>query len=371
MKMISRFRSNAALPPTPGLLLAGALICLVMTGCELRYSFEEKPAQDAETTTTATKPETKGPDGTVARVMTYNIQYLNVKAAGDGNRIEKLRTIISDIKPTVVAVQEVADRAAMELVFPKTDWLIVIDDDGRDRQDVAFAVRRPWKLNGIADDLDADDENFLAEGQKNESFFPNRRDALFINVETPDGAEVFTAVNVHAKARVGGRAKTEPRRNGASRALVEAFRGELKGKNIVLMGDFNDAPDDVSLNILESGNPSALAGSSPAPAEFMVNLAQPLWEQNMATLGAEVTRLDRESGLINNVFTDARERNSKGRGRDTHTGPIMFDQILVSKDLADSVVPGSTQIYRKPIALEGVGFSRASDHLPLYVDIEF
>ncbi len=346
--------------------LASGVISIVIAGCEFRYSVDGKPVAewpDADLPTGST-------DIPVARVMTYNIKYLAADAAGAGNRIEKLRTIVDEISPTVVAVQEVDDRAAMQQVFPEGDWLIVIDDDSRDKQDLAFAVRRPWKLDGIAEDLDADDENFLAEGKMNESFFPNRRDALFINVLAPDGSSAFTAVNVHAKARVGGREKTEPRRNGAAQVLVEAFRTELKGRNIVLMGDFNDAPDDVSLNILESGDPEAGAGDNEAVGSFMVNLAQPLWEQNRVTLGADSNRIDRSTGLLNNVFPTARERNIKGRGRSTNTGPILFDQILVSSRLRTAVVPDSIQIYCKPIALEGKGFSKPSDHLPVFADID-
>ncbi len=369
MKTISKVcRDIMRFQQLPYRALVGCLLCLSVAGCEFRYSVDGEPVTDRKTTATETT-KTSGVDLPVARVMTYNIQYLNVAAASDGDRIAKLQTIIRDIAPTVVAVQEAADRAAMELVFPANEWLVVIDDDSHDRQDVAFAVRRPWKLTGIDDDLDADDDNFLGDGRTNESYFPNRRDALFINVAAPDGSAAFTAVNVHAKARVGGRAKTEPRRNGHSRFLVEAFRGELKGRNIVLMGDFNDAPDDASLNILETGEAEAMAGDNAAPGAFMVNLAQPLWEQDRVTLGADFDRVD-WNGRLNNAFPNARERNSRGRGRDTNTGPIMFDQILVSHSLAKFVVPRSTEIYRKPIALEGEGKSRPSDHLPMFADID-
>src|SRR5690606_15029947 len=78
--------------------------------------------------TNATTRVTSGKAPT-ARVMTYNIQFLNQRAARDGDRIAKLRKIIDDIKPTVVAVQEVEDRQAMELVFPADKWYVIIDDE--------------------------------------------------------------------------------------------------------------------------------------------------------------------------------------------------------------------------------------------------
>ncbi len=355
-------------PLQPGKLarLFSAVILLTGTSaCEFHYSVDNGPGKPKKEV--AKDRVTTGSQ--VVRVMTYNIQYLSTRAAGHGNRIEKLRKVVADINPHIVGVQEVEDRAAMELVFPPAEWQIVIDDDSPDKQDVALAVRKPWQLHGVNDDLDADDENFLAEEERYESLFPIRRDGLFVQVSAPGGDEKLTVVNIHAKARVGGRTTTEPRRTGASAVLVEIFKDELKGHNIVLMGDFNDAPDDASLNRLETGDPKATAGDDGGVGAFMVNLGEPLWQKNMVTQGASAKRLNRVSGLVNNIYPDSRKRNANGRGRDVGTGPVMMDQILVSANLKDAVVPESVQIYRKPIALEGNGFSRTSDHLPVFADI--
>lgn len=341
-------------------------VCIAVSGCEFHYSVDGGPGKPGQSPGELQTSDT----AYIARVMTYNIQFLSPDSANHGNRIEKLRNVISDINPTIVGVQEAENRAAMELVFPPSDWHIIIDDDSRDRQDVAFAIRKPWEIINAPVDLDANDEHFLAEGPEHEPYFPIRRDGLFLHIESPGGTRELTVVNIHAKARVGGRANTDHRRAGASRVLLEKFQDDLKGRNIVLLGDFNDTPDDASLNILETGKPDAAAEKSTQTGSFMVNLAEPLWAQNMVTHGANANRLDRSTGLVNNTYPEARERNLRSQKRNVGTGPIMFDQILVLKHMENAIVPGSATIYRKPLALEGPGFSRPSDHLPMYVDIK-
>jgi len=157
---------------------------------------------------------------------------------------------------------------------------------------------------------------------------------------------------------------------GSSRILLEHLKGELKGRNVVLLGDFNDTPDDASMNILETGSPNAFGKMEDEPDEFMVNLCESLWARGMVTHGASDRRLDKKTGLINNVYPEARKRNDNTRGRDAGSGPILFDQILVSKNLEGAVAGDAATIYRKPQALQGPGFNRPSDHLPVYVDLK-
>ncbi len=338
-----------------------------LAGCKIEVTTENIGSSTKETT--ATDRATTGPVP-VARVMTYNIQFLNQEAAEHGNRIEKLRKVVADIDPTIVAVQEVEDRQSMELVFPPTEWYVIIDDDSPDNQDLAFAVSRDWKIVGIARDLDADDENFLAEGDEHESYFPNRRDGLFVTIESLNGSASLTVINVHAKARVGGRPQSDPRREGAARVLVEAVKDKFDSRNVVIMGDFNDTPDDASLNILETGDPKARGEAETETGSFMINLTEPLWAKGMVTHGAHVKRLDRKTGLINNVYAESRDRNNRTRGREAGTGPTLLDNILVTKNLEPALVDDEATIYRKPVALDGPGFTRTSDHLPVYADID-
>jgi endonuclease/exonuclease/phosphatase family metal-dependent hydrolase len=52
------------------------------------------------------------------RVATYNIQFLSTDVVNQGDRLGKLREVIALLDAHVIRLQEIADRAALELVFP-------------------------------------------------------------------------------------------------------------------------------------------------------------------------------------------------------------------------------------------------------------
>jgi hypothetical protein len=81
-----------------------------------------------------------------------------------GDRLAKLREVIELLDVDVIGSQEIADRAALQLLFPPTTWHILIDDDSGDLQDVAIVVRRPFSVRGFDASLDADDDHFLFPG---------------------------------------------------------------------------------------------------------------------------------------------------------------------------------------------------------------
>lgn len=345
--------------------LTPLLALLFLAACEIEISSTTTSGTGAaESVSTAT-----GPAPTSLRVVTYNIQNFNRETTANGERIKNLRKVIADINPTVVGVQEVADRACMEMVFPRDKWNVVIDDDSDDKQDVAFAVRKEWKLVGVAEDLDADDKNFIANGPKHESAFPNRRDGLFITIRQPGGKQEFTLINIHAKARVGGRPQSDARRENSSRQIVKEIRSRFADRQVIVLGDFNDTPDDASLNILETGDLNARGEAENRPDTFLVNLMEPLWAKNLVTHGGNVKRLDKKTGRLNIVYNEARDRNNRTRGREAGSGPALFDHILVTTNVQPMLAKPEATIYTHPQALDGPGFSRPSDHLPVFADI--
>jgi hypothetical protein len=52
------------------------------------------------------------------RVATYNIQFLSTEVVNQGDRLSKLQEVIALLDAHVIGLQEIADRAALELVFP-------------------------------------------------------------------------------------------------------------------------------------------------------------------------------------------------------------------------------------------------------------
>ncbi len=304
------------------------------------------------------------------RIATYNIRFLNTNVANT-DRLNNLQEVVNELNANVIGLQEIDDRDALELVFPSNEWHHIIDDNSGSNQDVAAVVRKPLEVVGFPQDLDADNEHFLVPGSSENSFFPNRRDVLVVGVTTPSHADTFFVMVVHTKSRfesgVGpGRSINDPRRVGHGRRVVERLREDFEGKKVILLGDFNDNPDDESVNILETGNPNAQGGAEDDQGTFLVNLTEPLCAAGHVSIGVEFDDLDAQTGRLNTIDPNSRQRNNDGRGTNLNTGKILFDQILISPGMLDRHISGTTRVFDHRSAVQGS--SPASDHLPVFAD---
>jgi endonuclease/exonuclease/phosphatase family metal-dependent hydrolase len=294
-------------------------------------------------------------------VASYNIKFLNSGVQEQGNRLEKLRAVISLLNADAIGLQEIRDRAALELLFPPADWVIVIDDSSGDDQDVAVVARKR--------SLTVLSHRFLFEGSANDSFFPSRRDLLCVEFGVNGTTETFSLMVHHAKARVGGRANTDARREGASRKIVELIQQEFEDKSFIILGDFNDNPDDRSLNILETGNPNAPGGPEEIDGPLMINLMDRLCAEGHVSHGRRAS--DVIGDRINTVDPRSRDRNNEARGSIRNTGDILFDQILFPVWMVNKYVGGSAKVFDHAVAVLGSGDNVASDHLPVLAEFEF
>jgi endonuclease/exonuclease/phosphatase family metal-dependent hydrolase len=320
------------------------------------------------------------------RVANYNIRFLSARGANNinrqGDRLANLKKVIEKLRADVIGLEEIDNRAALELVFPRDEWHLVIDDDSGDRQDVALAVRKDSKNLKVLgfdnpDRLNADDKHFLFPGSDLNSPFPKRRDVLAVEVELPGRAgeesQRFFVMVHHAKARRGGRQNTEGRRRDASRRLVRKLERDFDEVNYILLGDFNDNPDDASLNILETGDPEAPGRAENEPGTFLINLTEPLLLQDRCSFGLADRLTD---GIFNTRVPGSRARNNATRGSnarpDSDEDEILFDQLLIPVRMAPLYVSGSIRIFDDPVALKGTPFrNKPSDHLPVYADFRF
>ena len=304
------------------------------------------------------------------RVATYNIMFLNANVDQQGDRLEKLKEVIALLDADVIGLQEIDNRAALERVFPPADWILVIDDDSGDNQDVAVAVRRPLQVLGFPNNVfDADDQHFLFPGSANNSHFPNRRDLLAVEIKIPDQNITFFVMVHHAKARVGGRATTDPRREGAARDILGVLEQRFDEKEYIILGDFNDNPDDRSTNILEVGDPDAPGGPEQIEGPFLINLTEPLVVEDRVSHGRSSSNISNDR--VETIDSGSRKRNNDARGTDQHTGDILFDQMLIPVRMLPRYVMASAQIFDDEVAVRGNDETRASDHLPVVAEFVF
>jgi endonuclease/exonuclease/phosphatase family metal-dependent hydrolase len=299
------------------------------------------------------------------RVASYNIKFLSTNVQTQGDRLQKLREVIDLLDADVIGLQEIDNRAALQLVFPPADWQIIIDDDSGQNQDVALVVRQPFTVREFDADLDADDQHFLFPNNQDNQFFPDRRDVLFAEIQPPGGAATFFVLVVHAKSRFEGRATTDFRREEAARRLIQALEQRFDDRDFILLGDFNDNPDDRSLNILETGDPNAPGGAEEEESDgpFLINLMEPLVAADRVSHGRNTANINDDR--VDTIDPGSRARNNDHRGEDVNTGDILFDQILIPMRMLPRYVGASAQVFDSAVAARGNNATRASDHLPV------
>jgi endonuclease/exonuclease/phosphatase family metal-dependent hydrolase len=312
------------------------------------------------------------PAKTGLRAMAYNIEWFSEEASPE--RIANLKSVINNVKPDVVGLEEIQSKKALEQVFDSS-WEIGIKDEASEDQETAIAVRKPLRL--VEYDLVFKDASF-------DFAFPGKRDVLRAVVATPGGKSITFYV-LHMKSRSGGRLQTDPQREFGAGLLAAYIKGKRE-ENVVVLGDLNDAPDDASVNILESGNLMAKAGREQAATPLLVNLTEPLYRADYVSFGLNEMF---QGQPLQPVIKDAWSENERTRGinyrypQDLKVTQVFFDQFLVSPALAK--VATRPNVYTGIDALRGKkGRTRrtdtgttytekgslASDHLPVYVDLK-
>lgn len=315
---------------------------------------------------------------TPMRVMSYNLEWFSEGATAE--RLSNIQSVIKNINPQVVGLMEIQSKAALLQLFPEGgDWTVGIQDDPTEPQELAIAVRKPFKL--VSWELVFTRPLF-------DPMFPGRRDVMRAIVQAPNGATVATYV-VHLKSRSGGRLQTDFQRESAA-GMLSSFlvsRANIE-PDYMVMGDFNDTPEDRSANILESGDLMCPAGAG-TPHKVAINLAEALYRKDYVTHGLE--RLFKGQDM-DPIVPGAATSNDDTRGKefkfpdDVKVTQILFDQMLVSPHLFPAV-KGSENIYSKADSIRGKGprvkvtdgpdgrvvdyiekGTQASDHQPVYAD---
>lgn len=310
------------------------------------------------------------------KIATYNIFFLDEALTRE--RQANLREVLQRLDADIIAFQEIKNPAALRNILHDAYQIAMIDDP-QEIQELALAARPPLRIDSVS---------YVFPGKYYDLEFPRSRDLLQVRV-SGYGREFFFLVH-HAKSRGGGRRATDGQREGAAKLMVNYIRTRLAGKNVVLLGDFNDNPDDRSLNILEYGDPNASGGIDGAEDTFLFNPTEDLLERDHCSYGYH----DIYPGIASDTFAltvpGARAENNKWRGNDSYNfetdvkiKAILFDQILLSLNLKPFAAAAG--VFNHAAAIRGnrseVRFSRsrpqylhrgslASDHVPVWVALD-
>ncbi|MFT4661165.1 MAG: putative extracellular nuclease [Patiriisocius sp.] len=258
-----------------------------------------------------------------------------------------------DIPPMLIGLVEIENREVLEDLikegaFNNIDYGIAHFDSG-DKRGIDCALLYDRSAFSIIES-----SKILVKLDYNRNFVT--RDILYVIGEMDDGSIVHVFVN-HWPSRREGKSETEHKRMAAAETLrekVDTVLGDNPSANILILGDFNDHPDDKSM-------------------EFVLRAKESGYEQ--------------DGDLINLLYDD----NAEGKGTAVHRDEwAVLDQIIVSQAFYDGrsgiEIQGSDagiirrdkllfkrrDGFEKPNATYGGRkyFGGHSDHLPVYITLK-
>lgn len=310
------------------------------------------------------------------KVATYNVYWLDADISEA--RKTRLQQIIADLDADIIGFQEIQSRAALENILPDHYEIGMVDDDEA-LQELAIAVRKPWALTSF---------KMVFPEEVHDKAFPRKRDLIEAQIEGP--GRLLKVFVHHAKSRSGGRLATNEQRVAASTMMMQYLKSRVEPDQIIVLGDFNDNPDDRSLNILEYGQVDAEAGVDQMPDTFLFNATESLVEKNHCSYGYHYLYENLDAKAFDPVVAGSRDENNKWREkehdfmRDVKVKAILFDQILISQNLKDhlqdvGIFTGASAVVgtRSRIRFEEDQLvyttrgSFASDHVPVWAVFRF
>ena len=263
-----------------------------------------------------------------------------------------IAALLDTIQPMLIGLSEVENQKVVEDLIGQPSLkkfeLGIIHHDSPDERGIDVAILYNKEALKVAFDATLKIEFPFDKDDRT-------RDILYVKSYVNEGEPVWFFVN-HWPSRKGGKESTEEKRKYVAQVLKNKIENIYLGEHfarVVLIGDFNDNPDDPSLNILCS----ALNNSKSEP---MIDLMKPLQAKGEFSL----------------------KYKSEGD---------IFDQIIVSKNLLDNRNPffirnSEAHIFSPDFLLfhhpkEGLIPNRTyaqgrwtggySDHLPVYFDLIF
>ncbi|MGB0806916.1 MAG: endonuclease/exonuclease/phosphatase family protein [Salibacteraceae bacterium] len=182
------------------------------------------------------------------------------------------------------------------------------------------------------------------------------RDILYATLRTSNNAQLHVFVN-HWPSRYGGQMKSDPKRKEAARTVrvyIDSIMQSNSKANILLMGDFNDEPENESIDkVLKATNDSTFSDST-----HLYNLMSHIHGNH----GSH--KYQGNWGVLDQFMVN--QSLFKGQSHlKVMEGPLVFrPPFLMTKE---TKYPGMKP-YRTYTGFKYTG--GYSDHLPIYVDLQ-
>lgn len=189
------------------------------------------------------------------------------------------------------------------------------------------------------------------------------RDILYVS-GTIFGADTLHVFVCHFPSRLGGAAASEPKRCRAAEHLkqkTDSLFSQNKNAKIVIMGDFNDYPNDRALReVLQAQNPQNV----PAGGVFrgLYNMAAPIEESG----GVCSHKFQGQWGMLDHIIVSAALLSAENGLRiPAKSASVFAPDFLLENDAANmGKMPKRTFVGSR----YNDGFS---DHLPVFIDFNF
>jgi predicted extracellular nuclease len=194
--------------------------------------------------------------------------------------------------------------------------------------------------------------------------FPNNpgsttRDILYVNGLTKNKDTLHIFIN-HWPSRTGGQLESEPNRMQAAKILrleIDSIFSKNPNAKIVIMGDLNDYPDNVSLTDVLRAN----RNFDKIIQDSLYNLSSFL--EQSKKIGSH--KFDGEWGILDQIIVSGALLNKKDKLFTKKENASIFNADFLLED--DENYSGKTN-FRTYIGFKYHG--GYSDHLPVFLDLE-
>ena len=288
-----------------------------------------------------------------AFLPTGNHHWTNYKYNEKSNNLAKVILSVGGWEAVeIVGVCEVENRKVLEdltqnTVLKKTNYKILHQESPDNRGIDVALLYRPDKVK-----VDTVQYIKLSLGKEQRP----TRDILYATLRTQNNAQIHVFVN-HWPSRYGGQMKSAPKRKAAAklvRSYVDSISLHQPNANIILMGDFNDEPENESIHTVLN----AQADSTFQDSTQLFNLMSFINGNN------GTHKYQGNWGVLDQFMVNQNlyEGHSKLK---VISGPLIFKApFLFTKE---TKYPG-IKPYRTYIGFKYSG--GYSDHLPIFIDLQ-